>query len=442
MSTTADVRSRLDLISDLSVDLTPAGRIIDFLRPDITRPDAPEERVRQFYARTLVEEYGYEPANMAFEAPISIGSETRFADIVVYNSPEAAVARDQGQIWLIVEVKQPTVSEGRRQLVSYVCSSSSSGGVWFNGEEIAYYRRIERPRLELQDWTNIPRRGETWDTVGHYRKSDLRPPRDLKHVFQRCHNAIYRAGLDSEDVALDMVRIILAKYRDEQNEGELCQFRCTPDEFATPEGQRDAATRVRNLFAQVRNDHADVFPPSEEITIGDRNLAIVINELQPFRFLADDEVEQVYDVIGTAFEVYVSAHLKGARGQFFTNRLVVNMMVEILDPGEGDVVYDPACGSGGFLIAVLRYVRHKIFQSQRTPAAKQREMRTTSQRLFGTDIAPRLVRVAKTNMILNGDGHGGIVRANALRDMTEIEETFPLKPNAQPFLRPVPRQRL
>lgn len=333
-------------------------------------------------------------------------------------------------------MKQPTVTDGRRQLVSYICSSSASGGVWFNGEEIAYFRRIEQPRLELQDWTNIPRRGETWDTVGHYRKSDLRPPRDLKHVFQRCHNAIYRAGLDSEDVALDMVRIILAKYRDEQNEGELCQFRCTPEEFATPEGQRDAATRVRNLFAQVRNDHADVFPPTEEITIGDRNLAIVINELQPFRFLADDEVEQVYDVIGTAFEVYVSAHLKGARGQFFTNRLVVNMMVEILDPGEGDVVYDPACGSGGFLIAVLRYVRHKIFQSQRTPAAKQREMRTTSQRLFGTDIAPRLVRVAKTNMILNGDGHGGIVRANALRDMREIEEPFPLKPNAQPFLRP------
>jgi len=91
MSTTADVRSRLDLISDLSVDLTPAGRIIDFLRPDITRPDGPEERVRQFYARTLVEDYGYERANMVFEAPINIGSETRFADIVVYNSPEAAI---------------------------------------------------------------------------------------------------------------------------------------------------------------------------------------------------------------------------------------------------------------------------------------------------------------------------------------------------------------
>lgn len=107
MSTTADVRSRIDLISDLSVNLTPAGRIIDYLRPDITRPDTPEERVRQFYGRTLVEEYGYAPAHMAFEAPISIGSETKFADIVVYNSPTAAVARDQGQIWLIVEVKQP-----------------------------------------------------------------------------------------------------------------------------------------------------------------------------------------------------------------------------------------------------------------------------------------------------------------------------------------------
>ncbi|MBT2134184.1 N-6 DNA methylase [Croceibacterium sp. LX-88] len=436
MSTTADVRSRLDLISELTVDLAANGRIVDFLRPETTRPDGPEERVRQYYARVLVEEYGYQRSHMAFEAPINIGHETKQADIVVYNSPEAAAARDQGQIWLIVEVKAPTITDGHRQLVSYVCSSSSSGGVWFNGEEISYFRRVEQPRLELREWTNIPRTGETWDTVGHYRKRDLRPPRELKHVFQRCHNAIYRAGLDSEDVAVDMVRIILAKYRDEQNVGELCQFRCTPDEFSSAEGQHEAAQRVRDLFAQVRSDHADVFPPTEEITIGDRNLAVVINELQPFRFLADDETEQVYDVIGTAFEVYVSAHLKGARGQFFTNRLVVNMMVEILNPSETDTIYDPACGSGGFLIAVLRYVRGRILQSDRSPAAKQREIRTVSQRLFGTDIAPRLVRVAKTNMILNGDGHGGIVRANALRDMREIEENFPLKPSAQPSLRP------
>ena len=432
MSTTADVHSRADLIRDLSVDLSPNGRIVDYLNPNVTRPDTLEERVRQYYARVLVEEYGYQREHLAFECPISIGSETKFADIAVYLSAEAAVGRVQGQIYLIVETKAPSISAGRGQLTSYILSSSAAGGVWFNGEQAAYFRRVTSPVLELREWTNIPRQGEAWDTVGHYRKDDLRPPRELKHVFQRCHNAIYRVGLDSEDVALDMVRIILAKYRDEQNEGNICEFRCSPEEFSTQQGRAVAATRVRSLFEQVVADHADVFPLGERITIGDHNLAVVINELQPFKFLADDETEQVYDVIGTAFEVYVSAHLKGARGQFFTNRLVVNLMISVLDPTERDVIYDPACGSGGFLIAALRHIRRRIVASTRTTAARNREMRQASERLFGTDISPRLVRVAKTNMILNGDGHGGIVHANALRNFSAIEVDFALKPNANP----------
>jgi len=103
-------------------------------------------------------------------------------------------------------------------------------------------------------------------------------------------------------------------------------------------------------------------------------------------------------------------------------------MVKILNPTERDIVYDPACGSGGFLIAALRYVRAKILASTRTHAAKLREIRLISEKLFGTDIAPRLVRVAKTNMILNGDGHGGIARANALRDpRLELPSGFPLR---------------
>jgi type I restriction enzyme M protein len=431
LSSTADQRTRHEIIRELSVEIDTAGRIIDFIDSTKTRPDTPEERVRQFYCRALCDEYGYKRDHIALEVPVKIGSETRAADIVVYQTKEAAASRSQGQISLIVETKKPTVAEGKGQLTSYIFSSSAQGGVWFNGSDIAYFRRVEVPHLSLQEWTNIPRLGETWDTVGHYRKSDLQPPRDLKHVFLRCHNLIYRAGLDSEDIALDMVRIILAKYRDEQNPSETCDFRCTPEEFRSEAGRKEVAARIHGLFRRVALDHPDVFPEHEKITIGDQNLASVVNELQPFRFLADEETEQVYDVIGTAFEVYVSSHLKGARGQYFTNRLFVNLMVEIVNPNENDVVYDPACGSGGFLIATLRHVRSAIMHSTRSPAAKMRELRNASQRLFGTDIAPKLVRVAKTNMILNGDGHGGIAHVNALRDpLTHMPPSFPLRPDS------------
>lgn len=418
------------------VELNARGRIVDYLDSSITRADRPEERVRQGYARVLVEEYQYPKEHLAFEAPINIGREIKFADIAVYDSPESRAARDQGRILLVVETKAPTKADGRGQLTSYIFASSSGGGVWTNGGTISYFRRLDRPNQQLKEWTNIPRLGETWDTVGHYQKSDLKPPRDLKKVFSRCHNAIYRSGLDSEDVALDMVRIILAKYRDEQNLGEKCEFRCTPEEFETQEGRQRVADRVHNLFSQVVADHPDVFPATEQITIGEAGLAIVVNELQPFRFLADDETEQVYDVIGTAFEVYVSSHLKGARGQYFTNRLVVNMMVEMLDPSERDIILDTSVGSGGFLIACLRHIRRKILSSNRTGAAKMRELRNITERLYGIDISGKLVRVAKTNMVLNGDGHGGIVQGNALRSWSELPPEFRLRPDAARRLQP------
>ncbi|MFI4934059.1 MAG: restriction endonuclease subunit M [Caulobacterales bacterium] len=431
-----DSSQRADLWRTLEVELDPAGRIVDFLNPKSTRPDGPEERVRQHYARILVEEYGYSRDMMAFEVPIHIGRDVKKADIAIFKSAEAAADRVQGQISLVVETKSPTQSEGLGQLTSYIFASSASGGVWFN-LDVAYFRRFDLPEQELRPWTNIPRRGETWDAVGHYGKDQLRRPVDLKRVFQRCHNAIYRSGSDSEDIALDMVRIILAKYRDEQNPGTVCDFRCTPEEFQGELGRRAVGNRVRALFAQVARDHPDVFPASEQITLSDDNLAIVVSEIQQFRFLSEDEAEQVYDVIGTAFEVYVAAHLKGSRGQYFTNRLVVNMMVAMMNPDERDIIYDPACGSGGFLIAALRYVRTRILTSGRIGAAKQREIRNASERLFGTDIAPKLVRVAKTNMILNGDGHGGIVQANSLLDLDgKVSPASPLRSDAAPNNRP------
>lgn len=414
-----------------AVELDATGRIIDVLDPTVTRPATPEERVRQRFARALMEEYGYPRDRIALNAAIDIGRETRFADIVVYSSPEARAARDQGKVRLIVEAKAPTLTQGQGQLASYIFASSADGGVWTNGDQVAYFRRIEQPDKHLEDWTNIPRFGDSWDTVGKYRKSDLRPPRNLKQVFRRCHNAIYRAGLDSEDIALDMVRIILAKYKDEQNEGEVCEFRCTPEEFATAEGRRKVKNRIRTLFHQVAEEYQGVFTLTEQISISDDGLATVVNELQPFRFLAnDDDTEEIYDVVGTAFEVYVAAHLKGNRGQYFTNRLVANLMVEMIDPSVDDILLDPACGPAGFLICGLRHIRGKIKSSPRGAEAKRREMHKIQQRLFGIDISAKLVRVAKTNMILNGDGHGGITRGDSLYDPSLLPVDFRLHPDS------------
>lgn len=395
---------------DTSVDLDASGRVIDFLSPDIHRPNTKEERVRQRFGKALHYELGYPKDHMAFEAPIQIGSgvHSKPVDIAIYKSAAARADTDQSQIALVVETKAPDVTTGRKQLFSYIFPSSAEGGVWTNGEEIAYFRRQQHPQ-DLLLWPGIPRFGRPWDSVGKFRKSDLVGPFDLKPVFKKCHNAIYRAGHSSEDVALDMIRIILAKQRDEINPGDYCDFACSPEEYATSSGRSATAKRVRALFEQVRSDSPDVFAENEVITADDSEVATVVTQLQHLSFL-----RSTYDVIGSAYETYVASHLRGERGQYFTNRLIVDLMVRMIAPTEDDRILDPASGSGGFLIGALNYIRARIEHSQRPELAKDAVLSSVKRRLFGVETSPKLVKIGKANMLLDRDGHTGIVRGNSL----------------------------
>lgn len=402
---------------EFQIQLDSQGKIIDYLDPNIKRENKPEERIRQKTVQILCNDYLYPKDCVALEKGIKIGREEKRADIIIYNSPSAKVNNEQGQIAFIVEVKAPIVKEPDGQLISYICSTSAQGGFWTNGEKIVYYRRLEDNTVD--EWIGIPRNGEPWDAIGKYKKSDLIVPIDLKLAFKRCHNAIYRSGIDSEDLALDMTRILLAKHEDEESSDETCQFRMTQEEFRDPEKRKRACKRVRVLFEAVKNRYPDVFKKSEEITCSDDQLAIVISQLQPYSFL-----DSPNDVIGTAYEIYVASHLKGERGQYFTNRLVVSMMVAMADPNDKSYILDPTCGSGGFLISSMNYIFSKIDSSSRGQNAKDVLKRSVVHQLFGIDISPKLVKIAKANMLLGKDGHGGIEWADSLNGTDKLSAKF------------------
>ena len=319
---------------------------------------------------------------------------------------------------MIAEVKAPTILDSDGQLVSYMSASSAQGGFWTNGNRIDFYRK-ETGTGNIISWLGIPKHEQAWDSIGKYKKSDLIIPVDLKLAFRRCHNAIYRSGIDSEDIALDMVRIILSKIEDEASAKEECDFHITPEEFADEAARNVACARVRRLFAAVRDRYTDVFSPTEEITASNAQLAVVISQLQQYSFM-----DSPHDVIGTAYEVYVASHLKGERGQYFTNRLVINMMVRMAAPTERDIILDPACGSGGFILSAMNYVFDTIDKSSRSLTAKEVLKRNVVHQLFGIDISPKLVKIAKANMLLGKDGHGGIEHANSLDSIVKLSPHF------------------
>ena len=168
----APLESDLAAAYSTELRLTAGGRLVDFLEPGKSRPNKPEERVRQVYARKLHYDYGYPTSVMVIEASIQIGSQATSADIVVYRSEAAARRRDQSRVRLVVETKAPDRKSGLGQLQSYIFASSAEGGVWINATDApVYWRRDGETRPELREWPNIPRDGESWDGDMRHKKN-------------------------------------------------------------------------------------------------------------------------------------------------------------------------------------------------------------------------------------------------------------------------------
>lgn len=413
------------------VELNEAGKIVDFL-DGVLLESKPEELVRQKYLRILHFEYQYPKNILAREVPIYYGSSELKdsdgrpvrSDIVIYRNAKAKTERNQGAIAIVVECKAPRIETGYNQLVSYIYNTSAEGGVWYNGETPLYYRRLSVPTNDFVDWTGIPRKGESWDELGQRKKENLKRPIDIKGLLRQCHNKLHGRGIDGDedDLTMDMVRIILAKAMDEERTSEFCEFYCTPDEYRTKEGRLTTATRIYELFQEVVSENRDVFAEHEKITVGPRAICDVVVELQRYRLLSDLHESTDWDIMGHAYEQYTATYLKRTRGQFFTNRLVVDFLAEALDPSYQDIILDPAGGSGGFLTGAMRHVRKKILSSNGTAIAKQRQLDKHRTNLFMIEISNRLVKIAKTAMILNGDGHAGMTKGDSLGPINELND--------------------
>jgi type I restriction enzyme M protein len=398
------------------------GYIKDFLSSKWVK-DKPEEQVRQTYLKKLVEEYGYDPKNIKTEVRITSGqTETKKpADIIVFNGEGFDPGRNA---YIIIEVKRQDRKEGKEQLISYVNSTTAEFAVWFNGKEIAYFQRYREPKHEFIDIPDIPKQGENIDDVGKYYKKQLTPASELKSTFETIHNYIYaNEGLLKDKVFNEMLKIIFIKLVDEKLPSPKCEFRITKIEMEQLErgNSKDFEKRIEKIFDEVTKRYSDVFNKNEKINLKPITIGFVVSQLQKYSLTLTPS-----DVKGTAFQTFVYAHQRGDRGEFFTPKPILDLVVNFLNPKESEDVFDPACGSGGFLVATLNYIREKT-RSQR-PDLDEKDIASTIKdyarsHIHGIDFNPDLARVSKMYMILNDDGHTGIFNENSLIDWNSLNET-------------------
>src|SRR6185437_1509457 len=126
--------------------------------------------------------------------------------------------------------------------------------------------------------------------------------------------------------------------------------------------------RILPLFESMKKRYPTLFKQTDAITLSDRAMAYMVMELARYNFTRSE-----IDAKGSAYQEIVGANLRGDRGQYFTPRRAVDLVVKILDPKPDERVLDPACGTGGFLVATLAH------QLKRFRAEYKRELGDTTQ---------------------------------------------------------------
>jgi type I restriction enzyme M protein len=242
---------------------------------------------------------------------------------------------------------------------------------------------------------------------------------ELNSIFERCHNYIYaNEGLLKEKVFNEVLKLIFIKMVDEKDHSSDWKFYVTDEELKKlKEGKSNFfAERILTLWEKIKAEYPDIFPdPNEKINLKPLTLAYIVSQLQKYNFS-----ETSADIKGAAFQSFVYAHMRGSRGEFFTPTPIIELAVNILDPKHNEKFIDPACGSGGFLIETMKWIKKKSINVKPQCETDMYPNDYTCKNLCGIDIVPELVRVTKMRLMLHGDGHKGIFTANSLLPFDQL----------------------
>ena len=438
----------------------------------------PEERVRQEYICRLVNHYGYNLSQMDQELQVNNshrGQGKARADIVVWKSASAKSNEDAATI--VVECKAEHITireEDYFQGYNYAAWAGADFFVTTNLKETRVFK-VNKGKLpkRLEEIVDIPKAEEL--TNAKKIKELLSQTKaftseEFRKLLTKCHNIIRNNDKLSPEAAFDEISKVLfikIRYERESDEGQIfskdrfVKNRKSYEALNKEMGVNDAKPFYQNLFDKTKNQFAKdgLFEPNDTIKIKEASFEAIVKELEVYNLSRTAD-----DVKGIAFEKFLGKTFRGELGQFFTPRTIVDFMVALLDPEEGEVICDPCCGSGGFLIKAFEYVREKIEndiqhakeqikaqlydenydslsdkqkaeidervdeyftilnQELDTIHTNSRLQHLSSDCIFGTDANPRMARTAKMNMIMHGDGHGGVHHRDGLLNVNGIFE--------------------
>lgn len=429
----------------------------------------PEEKVRQEYICRLVNSYGFNLKQMDQDSKVQ-GIYLNYS-ILIWKNKNSKINNESPLI--VIQCKADSVIIKKEDYFKGIDFSREIGAKFFvatNFKQTKIYSKIYRTDSEnVEEILDIPNKKEAQniqEVEKLLNKNNTFQRENFTKTLYKCHSIIRNNDKLSPEAAFDEIsKILFIKtiYERDNSKNQIFSLDIYIKEKIDFEKYRfnERKDFYQFLFEQTKKGYIDddLFEPTEIIRIRENSFEAIVKELEIYNLSTTSD-----DVKGIAFEQFLGKTFRGELGQFFTPRTIVDFMVEVLDPQETETICDPCCGSGGFLIKAFEYVRAKIEAKvqQEKELIKQEYYTETYEKLsdaekekiddrvnkffsqlneelninndksrirtlsydciFGTDANPRMSRTAKMNMIMHGDGHGGVHHNDGLLNVNGIFE--------------------
>ncbi|MDA1387679.1 MULTISPECIES: N-6 DNA methylase [Glycomyces] len=443
----------------------------------------PEEIVRQHWVRRLHLEGGYSLGQMDQERRTHSGRRSPRADIIVWRSADD---KEEGREPILVVETKPDEGAARSadfwQGESYARAAGARFLVIANASSHLVYeltKGLPGKARQINDWPTAADIADERRLNALVNRLEVFDREQFQRVLSECHDLLRDNHAMTPDRAFDTIsKVLFIKLHVERNETHETFTTKFLDEAKRYQLRGAKLAQHEQMFKTTKEAYEtdDLFTEDDRLDISPHTFRELVGKLERFNLSKTSD-----DVKGIAFERFLGRTFRGELGQFFTPRPVVEFMVDMLDPKEGELICDPAAGSGGFLISVFDHIRNQITETVRAErdriieaifaeyaddaaeaALDERDRRIEAevaklneqlapsdpdggpidtrvgrlawQCIYGTDKEPRAARTAKMNMIMHGDGHGGIHWHDGLVNVNGIfEDRFDVVITNPPF---------
>ncbi|EAK1046944.1 restriction endonuclease subunit M [Campylobacter upsaliensis] len=371
----------------------------------------PEEKVRaEVFARLIIEKE-YPLSHIAIEVRVTRGSNksnTR-ADIVVYKNAKHQKA------FIVIELKkssQKDLREAKEQALSYANFLKADYALATNGKEkIALYIKEDSNDL-INDIPPYGGNAPIWKYLRNSKDSDIKEisSGELKALLEKIHNYLWNGGKRNPAEAFsEFSKIIFTKIMDEKIAKTDTRYKIEFYEFQKNRDEDKFALekRIKGLYERYKEKDSNVF--DNALILDADEIKFLVENLESISLSETD-----LDIKGKVFQKFFADFFKGTAGQYFTPLNIVRFMVECFDLRQNDLVLDPSCGSGGFLLQTLQYMQEKSKKLDGEYNQKRFWHSFAEKNLYGIEISGGISQTAKMNMIIHDDGHTNVITADGL----------------------------